>query len=115
MKRLAQDQIGILSGEELLFSDFENGGQMWAGDGEREVRCKVTFETPFSAAPSVMVTMAMLDLSNGANIRADLRAESITQLGFEIVFKTWGNSQVARVRAAWQAIGQVVTEEGWDG
>jgi len=115
MKRLAQDQIGILSGEELLFSDFENNGQMWSGDGEREVRTNVSFETAFSAAPSVMVNMAMIDMSHDTNFRADLRAENITQLGFDIVFRTWDNTRVARLRATWQAIGQVVTEEGWDG
>ncbi len=114
MKRLAQDQIGILSGEELLFSDFENNGQMWSGDGEREVRTNVSFETAFSAAPSVMVNMAMIDMSHDTNFRADLRAENITQLGFDIVFRTWDNTRVARLRATWQAIGPVVTEDGWD-
>lgn len=115
MITLTQSQIGILSGEALLFADFENGGPMWTGEGDREVRHKVVFDTPFAAAPSVTVSLALIDMSRDAHIRADLRAETITQLGFEIVFRTWGDSRVARVRAAWQAIGAAVTEEGWDG
>ena len=33
------------------------------------------------------------------------KAEGISPEGFEIVFRTWGDTKVARVRVAWQAIG----------
>ena len=42
-----------------------------------------------------------------ANQRADSRADGITASGFDIVFHTWGDTRVARIRAEWLAIGAV--------
>ncbi len=114
MKVFSHNQIGISSGEETLFSDFESDGPMWKGEGQREARTSVKFTAPFADAPTVSVQMSMIDMSNEANLRADITAENITQLGFDIVFRTWGNTRIARMRAAWQAIGPVVAEDAWD-
>ncbi len=48
------------------------------------------------------------------NQRADISAEAITAEGFSIVFRTWGDTRVARVRADWLAIGPMQDDEGWD-
>lgn len=97
----------------LLFSDFEEGGEMWKGEGPRQVRRAVSFDGAFLQPPIVTVHMTMVDMSNDAFIRADLQAEAITQNGFEIVFRTWGDSRIARIRAGWQAIGAVTNEDNW--
>ena len=39
--------------------------------------------------------------------RADLTAENVSEKGFHLVFRTWGDTRVARVRADWLAIGAV--------
>ncbi len=57
--------------------------------------------------------MTMWDLDQKTNQRVDIAAESITTEGFEIVFRTWGDTRVARVRADWIAMGEVADEDDW--
>lgn len=87
---------------------------MWTGNGPRECRFAVHFTDPFAEAPVVMVAMAMWDMDSATNSRADLSADHVTRKGFHIVFKTWGDTRVARVRADWTAIGPVRDEDDWD-
>jgi hypothetical protein len=47
-------------------------------------------------------------------MRGDVDVDNITPKGFEIVFRTWGNTRVARARASWMAIGTVGDEDMWD-
>jgi hypothetical protein len=53
-------------------------------------------------------------MSKTSNIRWDVQTEDITITGFNIIFRTWGDTQVARCRVAWQSIGPVQTEDTWD-
>jgi hypothetical protein len=59
------------------------------------------------------VSMSMWDIDNKTNSRADLVAENITAKGFDLVFRTWGDTRVARIRADWMAIGPVADEDDW--
>ena len=43
-----------------------------------------------------------------------IKAEAITPEGFNIVFRTWGDSRVTRVRASWTAIGELKDTDEWD-
>lgn len=113
MKRLGQG-VGILQGTRVLFSDFADGGAMWTGNGNRESRFLVTFKTPFNDVPAVQVSISMWDMDHQSNSRADITAENITAKGFHIVFRTWGDTRVARVRADWIAIGSVRDDDDWD-
>lgn len=113
MRRFESHMIGIDDGDEVLFSDFEHGGQMWAGEGPRALRHSVSFSGAFLAPPSVQVSLSMWDISNAATTRMDIRAEDITENGFTIVFRTWGDTKIARARAAWRAIGPVEHPENW--
>ncbi len=113
MKRF-RTSFGILQGSRVLFSDFADGGQMWTGQGDRESRFIVTFKEPFVEVPAVTVGMTMWDMDHKTNSRADITAENITAKGFHIVFRTWGDTRVARVRADWMAIGAVRDEDDWD-
>ena len=47
MKSLRSRLIGIDQGDTVLFSDFENDGEMWTGRGQRERRRRVKFTEPF--------------------------------------------------------------------
>ena len=87
---------------------------MWKGAGPRESRHMIRFSTPFAAVPAVMVGISMWDLDRETNIRADISAERITETGFEMVFKTWGDTRIARIRADWTAIGPLPDEDAWD-
>jgi len=114
MLKLKSSAIGIDQGDLILFSDYQHDGLMWTGEGPRQIRAYVQFASPFQSPPSVNLGLTMWDVSNAANARADVQAEEITALGFAILFKTWGDTRIARVRVGWQAIGPVSDDEDWD-
>ncbi len=114
MKKLNSMNIGVDQGTKVLFSDFEDGGPMWVGDGPRETRHKVEFSEPFQTAPSVQVSLSMWDLDQKTNPRADISAQDISETGFSLVFQTWADTRIARVRADWVAIGEMLDDENWD-
>ncbi len=113
MKRLTHHLIGADQGSVLMFSDFADNGPMWTGDGPREKRLAVTFSEAFRTSPMVHVGMSMWDIDGDTNQRADLRAEAITPTGFDLVFRTWGDSRVARIRADWMALGEIAGDDDW--
>ncbi len=114
MKRLRNHWVGIDQGENIMFSDFEDGGEMWTGQGPREKRRRVKFGESFRSPPAVHCSMSMWDLDNATNMRGDIVAESITEEGFDIVFRTWGDTRVARARVRWMAIGELRHADEWD-
>lgn len=114
MQKLPHTMIGITQGSRVLFSDYIDGGPMWTGTGPREHRHVVEFEEPFSGVPNVHVSMSMWDLDRGTNNRMDIAAENICETRFDLVFRTWGDSRVARVRANWLVIGPVKNEDDWE-
>ena len=114
MKRISTGKVGILQGSRVLFSDFADGGVMWTGQGDRESRHSITFKEAFVDVPVVMVSISMWDIDHKHTSRGDIMAEKITRTGFQLVFRTWGDTRVARVRADWIAIGTDRDEEDWD-
>ncbi len=114
MKRLSHHLIGADQGSVMMFSDYADNGPMWTGDGPREKRRSVTFAEPFRSLPMVQVSISMWDMDGDTNQRADLRAEKITEKGFDLVFRTWGDSRVARIRADWLALGEIAGEDDWE-
>lgn len=114
MKRLRNHLIGVDHGDVVLFSDFEHDGVMWTGDGARQTRAHVEFSESFRAAPIVHVSLSMWDMASDTNARADVQSEDVTTEGFAIVFRTWGDTKIARVRVAWQAIGELRQADEWD-
>lgn len=114
MHRLSRHILGIDQGSLVLFSDFKDGGVMWTGEGARELRRRVEFAEAFSTAPVVHLSMSMWDMDQKTNQRADISTENITETGFDIVFRTWGDTRVARVRTDWLAMGEVASDEDWE-
>ncbi len=114
MRRFKSHLLGIDQGSQVLFSDFEQDGEMWTGSGPREFRVGVVFSEPFSKKPMVQVSMSMWDIDLRANQRVDIAAEEITPNGFEIVFRTWADTRVARIRCDWVAMGEVSDDEEWE-
>ena len=107
MLRFSHTAVGVQQGTEMLFTAFEDGGPMWTGSGPRVERCAVRFPTPFLGVPAVHVGLSMWDIAMESNQRVDFSADEITSLGFVILFRTWGDTRVARVRVGWMAIGAV--------
>ncbi|MEM9438629.1 MAG: H-type lectin domain-containing protein [Pseudomonadota bacterium] len=114
MKKLRNHYIGVDQGEHVLFSDFENDGPMWSGKGPRLARNHVRFSERFKSAPIVHVGLTMWDMDSEPNARMDIKAERVNEQGFDIVFRTWGDTRVARVRAQWTALGELRDSDEWD-
>ena len=114
MQRLRTNLVGVDQGSVVLFSDFEDGGEMWTGRGAREALTTILYNGVFLNPPTVSVNISMWDMDQETNIRADVSTVQITREGFQIIFKTWGDTRIARVRATWTAIGEVKSEEDRD-
>ncbi|MCK0139556.1 H-type lectin domain-containing protein [Aliiroseovarius sp. F47248L] len=114
MRRIRTHMVGVEQGSTILFSDFEHDGEMWTGNGARQLVIPVGFSDRFLSAPSVHVSVSMWDLDKRTNARADISAAAITETGFQIIFRTWGDTRVARMRVDWIAMGEVSNDEDWD-
>ena len=114
MKKFRAQTMGIAQGNDVIFEDFEDGGEMWTGTGHREARKAIAFREVFREVPVVHCSLTMWDVDAATNVRADVEAEEITEEGFELVFRTWGDTKIARVRIGWMAIGPVRNEDDWD-
>ena len=111
MQRFNHTAIGICQGSLQLFSAFEDNGPMWAGEGPRVERRQVRFTDSFLQPPVVHISVSMWDIEGSNNQRADIASDKVTPDGFEVVFRTWGDTRVARIRADWMAIGAVQNED----
>ncbi len=114
MQKLTNNNIGITQGSRVLFSDYVDDGPMWTGTGPREQRFEVVFEERYAGIPNVHVSLSMWDIDHKHNQRMDIAAENISENGFDLVFRTWGDSRVARVRANWMVIGALPNEDHWE-
>ena len=114
MQRLNGHGLGIDRGSLVLFSDVEEGGRMWTGTGERATRRQVRYGEAFAAPPVVQVSVSMWDMDAGTNQRGDIAATRITETGFTLVFKTWGDTRIARLRCDWLALGPLRDPELWE-
>ncbi len=114
MKRLQNHLIGVDQGEIQIFSHFQDDGPMWSGTGPRRAARSVRFSEPFRHPPAVHVSLAMWDIHASTNPRMDLTAEEVTTEGFTILLQTWGDTQIARARANWLAIGELPHEDDWN-
>ena len=114
MLKVRRSELGVASGQESLFSDFECDGAMWAGDGMREIRKHVNFPEPFRTVPQVHVSLALVDFDQTTNVRAHVYADNVAPRSFDVVFRTWANTRVARVNVSWFAIGELADPDDWN-
>ena len=105
MLRFSHTAVGVQRGSDLLFTAFEDDGPMWTATGPRAHRHPVVFAEPFRGVPVVHVGLSMWDIAVDSNQRVDLSAVEVTPAGFVLLFRSWGDTRVARVRADWLAIG----------
>ncbi|MFN0158802.1 MAG: H-type lectin domain-containing protein [Bacteroidota bacterium] len=79
-----------------------------AGSGMRTHIVFVKFSTPYTEAPSVLLSLTGYDGKAGkdGNSSVLLKAENITRDGFVIKIATWGDSRVVGVEGSWLAFGK---------
>lgn len=106
--------IAVAQGHDVLFEHFQDGGDMWTGTGSRELRKPVVFREAFRENPVVHCSLTLWDVDSARNLRADIEADNITPTGFDLVFRTWGDTRIARLRVSWMAIGGMCSEDSWE-
>lgn len=111
MQRVSGAVIGLDSGSEQIFSDFDSDGEMWAGDGQRERMVEVLFSKSYQSPPVVHVSLKMLDAAQNTNLRYNIEINSISETGFVARFSTWGDTKIARASMNWMAIGALGDDE----
>jgi hypothetical protein len=114
MTKILSSALAIDQGDVLVFSDLEDGGEMWTGKGDRSRTARVNFREQFREKPMVSLGIKMIDADGGANLRYDLILEDVSATGFNIRFKTWGDTKIARASVNWGAIGAAYSDNDWD-
>ncbi|WP_121065779.1 H-type lectin domain-containing protein [Chachezhania antarctica] len=114
MQRFSNHLMGVDQGDVQLFSDFEDDGPMWRGTGARARIVPVRFSARYRHPPVVHVSISLWDIDTKSSVRADIRAENITETGFDLVFRTWSDTRVARARGAWMSIGELPHADNWE-
>ncbi|KAF2070020.1 hypothetical protein CYY_008664 [Polysphondylium violaceum] len=75
------------------------------GSGKREVTVKVQFPLEFAKVPKVSLTFDQIDCCDSTNqTRIGVRADNITNKGFDCVFYTWNENKVYSLRADYVAV-----------
>ena len=105
MNSMSANAFAVESGVVQVFDHIENEGPMWYGRGQRWSREVVMFGEPFTHAPAVQLSLAMIDADSGRNLRLELHAEDIRPEGFTAVAHTWSDSRIGRLQLNWTAIG----------
>ncbi|WP_380053615.1 H-type lectin domain-containing protein [Falsihalocynthiibacter sp. SS001] len=114
MRSIRNHLLGMDQGTLVMFSDFQEDGTMWTGTGKRSYRERVTFDGRFTDPPMVHISFSMWDFAHDTNQRGDISVENVTEDGFDAVFKTWGDTRIARLRVDWFAMGQVAHDDDWE-
>ncbi len=73
-----------------------------------DVRCftvDIVFASPFASVPVVQLGLTGFDLDERDSSRITLKAENITESGFQAVIASWAATRVYAVEFNWLAIG----------
>ena len=66
-------------------------------------RLPIKFEPPFDSAPSVALGLCHNEQDTSTNQRLNLEAETVTESGFEVVFKQWYDTTIYEAGVSWFA------------
>ena len=58
--------------------------------------------------------MSLWDVDTASAMRAEVTADAVHRDGFDILFKTWSDTRIARIRVAWMAIGELPHDDDWE-
>lgn len=95
----------ILMGQE--YGDYTGGTSGWnlhLGNGVRNFDRLITFQTPLTGSPLVQVNLGVLDADAQPNLRVDVSAINVSNIGFTLRIRTWADTKLYAVRANWLAV-----------
>lgn len=113
MQIFSHHAVGLQQGSSLMFSAFEDGGPIVVGQWRVEqvrricrLHTQVSADAGGSGAPSACGTLTATATSGPRSA-----PKTSPPAAFDLVFSTWGDTRVARIRADWIAIGALPHED----
>ena len=90
---------------EFTSSVNSEGWSLATGTGDRTFIEFISFDKPFDAPPTVLVTLAGCDAATDeqGTVRIHLAVDKITKVGCIVKIKTWGNSKLNAVYGSYLA------------
>ncbi|KAF8526234.1 hypothetical protein BU17DRAFT_62219 [Hysterangium stoloniferum] len=73
-------------------------------DLKQQTAKQVTFDTPYSAPPSVQIGLNTVDIDKSTNVRVKVTASNITNTGFTANGDTWSDTKLYTAGASWLEI-----------
>ncbi len=73
------------------------------GYGHRPLKCRITFDRPFSQPPCAEVALAGMDISRDANARLKLSVASVDEYELKIEVCTWADTRIHGLRITYVA------------
>ncbi|MBN2571340.1 MAG: OmpA family protein [Ignavibacteriales bacterium] len=79
------------------------GYTLHQGDGDRIFDYEVVFDKPFDEAPTVYVTVMLIDELDNSKMRYQVVPKSITRDGFIVEVKVWADTRINAFGGQWVA------------
>ncbi|TDU73368.1 H-type lectin domain-containing protein [Prosthecobacter fusiformis] len=89
----------------VLLEDWNLANNEPEADTLRSYVVQVVFDSPFLSVPVVHLGLTGFDIDQRDSARLTVKAESITESGFQAVISTWSNTRVYAAELNWLAIG----------
>jgi len=96
--------VKIYSGK-LSFKTADKDFTLNDGEGDRSNKRRVNFPNKFSVNPTVVVTLADMDVDGEMDLRVNAVAENTTTQGFDLKVGTWSDTLASMIGATWLAFG----------
>jgi len=71
----------------------------------RTYAVEIAFAAEFSTPPVVHLGLTGFDMDQRDSARITLKAEAITEFGFQVMISTWASTRVYSVEFSWLALG----------
>jgi len=89
----------------MAFKKTENDFNLMKGDGSRSNKRRIQYPQKYSANPSVVVTLAEMDVTRETDHRLNAVAENVDTQGFDLKVGTWSDTKVWSIGATWFSFG----------
>jgi FlaG/FlaF family flagellin (archaellin) len=74
------------------------------GTGDRIFVIEIKFDKPFTTKPDIQLNVNMVEGDKTGDLKYDVQTSFITNEGFTIKIKTWGEGKLKAIGGSWFAI-----------
>jgi hypothetical protein len=99
----------MLHSGRLAFNRKLKGYDLDEGSQERSIVQSVKYPVKFNTTPNVVIGFCLVDHLNDADCRMKIKAENVTNQGFDVKLTTWSDSHVWSSSVCWIAVDGALT------